>query len=687
MENLFLNILSLSLSGTIFGLVLLLIHPMTRKCFSKKWNYYIWMLLVLRLLLPVGFGINSFDLSAPVRESESVEDSGAFKTKNSGMETDENEEINKGVLQWNKGESAAADEQISPGQQKAAAGLINYRILSGSGIIWLWGMIIALGIKLINYSRLIKKIRKNSRPITDREITSVAEILAIKLEIGGKIRIYENPQISGPMTIGLFRPRIILPDTEMRKEEISLILHHEMIHIKRKDIWYKWLYQMLLCIHWFNPLLYVIGNRISVDCELSCDEQVVKQLTEQGKRIYGNILLDAAQRNLNLGKSAFSTTFTEGSKTLKERLTGIMQYQKQSGKKLFLSICLLMGLVLLSACSSFRVVTDSIISDNDEDSSDDWFWNSINGIDKSAEPYRMYDEDELVAGEDSSDVWQAYSYRGGDEKIKCSGFHLNGSDSLLIIYTDQEAEIQITSSFQMKKGKFKVVQVTPDGRVLVLNDTGEECITKVSLKEGRNVIKMVGQEANLKNLYVSYSGLNENDFLKIFYSEEEEYAENVLTEVNNGNVDKDKIEKILPYMEEEEVSRLLKAVFDQNVSLSPDELHQFFIYSDGESSGQYLVEAIENDDIKPIDEESIRKILPYLESEHIAACLMSLNKKAFNIDLLRGCMPYLDEEDAEACVLKYMELGNTLTYSDFQYLSNYLDESTTQRLEITIKTD
>ena len=71
MEKLFLNILSLSLSGAVIGGILILFHPLTRKCFSKKWNYYIWLILALRLIIPTNFGLSPFRITYPVSGADS----------------------------------------------------------------------------------------------------------------------------------------------------------------------------------------------------------------------------------------------------------------------------------------------------------------------------------------------------------------------------------------------------------------------------------------------------------------------------------------------------------------------------------------------------------------------------------------------------------------------------------------
>ncbi len=97
--------------------------------------------------------------------------------------------------------------------------------------------------------------------------------------------------------------------------QYQLILHRELIHVAKKDLLYKWIYQLLLCLHWFNPLLHCIGRQIDSDCELSCDEQILAQLTDTGRKLYGNVLLDTAEQAVNHRTNALATTFYTNKKT------------------------------------------------------------------------------------------------------------------------------------------------------------------------------------------------------------------------------------------------------------------------------------------------------------------------------------------------------------------------------------
>ena len=122
-------------------------------------------------------------------------------------------------------------------------------------------------------------------------------------------------------------------------------------------------------------------------------------------------------------------------------------------------------------------------------------------------PYGIYDDETLIAEDSESDVWRAYNYCGGENSVKVSKFAFNGSDTLWILYANRETTMEISSEFHLRDGRFKVVYVGPDQTVQTLNESGEKNTVKITLPEGRNVIKMVGQKARLEDIDIAYSGI------------------------------------------------------------------------------------------------------------------------------------------------------------------------------------
>lgn len=654
MEQLFLCVLSLSLSGALTGMLLLLMRPLTKKYFSQKWNYFIWLLVIARLLIPVQFETGSFDRTLFSGRIESVEE------QNKETETAAADKTDLKIQQQAAAISGENTRDSEPDAVSRAPVLcrITESISATPGVIagtiWLLGTALALFLKVRNYRHFSIGIRRAGEVPADRRINVLLEELTAGLSVKNKPEIRESKEISVPITLGLCKPVIMIPVEERNMADFKLVLHHELIHIKRKDLWYKWLYQILLCIHWFNPVLYLIGRKLNEDCELSCDEAVLADLTQEGKKAYGNMLINAAEKNIGFRSNVPSATFLERKEDLKTRLTGILHYKKQTGFKMLLTVCVSAGMICLSACGSVQIAPDALpfhISGGVEE----FIGRRLVTFDKKGEAWQAYDNDELLAGEDINDIEWYYSYKGGSN-IECEGMYLNGTNSNLIVYADEDAEIGVDISFDLQSGKLKLIYVAPDGTVELLDDAGDSSRQKVTLAEGRNVFKLAGQGAKVRGLNLTYTGLESRRIRNFYYGEEDEQGDILSEKVMSGDVTKEEVLDNLYYMKEESISMALAKFLERGEALSSDELLDLFIYSDEELSVKYMMQAVQK------------------------------GKTAFlTPEFLSELMPYLNDEGRTKCLLKYLEEGNTLTYSEFDEISPYLNNDTIKKIDEYLK--
>ena len=100
-------------------------------------------------------------------------------------------------------------------------------------------------------------------------------IIAEQAGIKRPIELCVNPLVSSPLVTGFFHPCIVLPGADISEKDFYYIVLHELIHYKRLDIFYKWLVQVTVCLHWFNPFAHLMGREITRACEFSCDEAVL----------------------------------------------------------------------------------------------------------------------------------------------------------------------------------------------------------------------------------------------------------------------------------------------------------------------------------------------------------------------------------------------------------------------------
>lgn len=394
------TVLSLSLSGTILILLLLWFRSLYKNRLSKRWQYYIWTIVIARLLIPFtpevslfGNMFQYYENRQVTREAEQGIPEGA--SGNYQTEKEQNSERNvlpaeadtgdkspstselmsAGADTWDNVEgsssstsglmSAGADKEginpnegygeIAAGDETGKAAENTWLLKNGDMILnylWLlWALpaLILLVRKVTAYQCFVKYVRSGSREVCGLDIlellAEVCEEMGIKRHVG----IYINGCVSSPMLAGIFRPFVVLPGTDMDKAQLYCILKHELIHCRKLDLLYKWLVQATICVHWFNPFVYLCGKEISRLCELACDEAMVREMDMEGRKRYGDTLVNALGVNTGFINNPATVTLSEGGEQLKERLGAIMSYKKRS------KLCIAVSFVLSLAVSTGAV--------------------------------------------------------------------------------------------------------------------------------------------------------------------------------------------------------------------------------------------------------------------------------------------------------------------------------------------
>ena len=306
-------LLSLSVSGTLLLLLILGLKPLYKNRFSKRWQYYIWIIVALRFLLPftpdttiVGNLFEKFDTTAITYEIPTNHNVPVVNIDNSKAKP----------IQTNMDLTADMRKPFN----------INICLF----FIWSVPALILFVRKITIYQGFIQYIKAGNTEVSDIEILNLLSDCKEKLHIKASVELYQNALITSPIMTGFFRPSIILPAKELGNRELSYIFTHELIHYRRRDLFYKWLIEIAACIHWFNPFVYMLGKEVNRTCELSCDEAVIFILGDQAKREYGDMLISFVRVGNPYKNSFASVTLTEGAEQLKERLGAIMVSKKKS---------------------------------------------------------------------------------------------------------------------------------------------------------------------------------------------------------------------------------------------------------------------------------------------------------------------------------------------------------------------
>lgn len=204
--------------------------------------------------------------------------------------------------------------------------------------VYFSGLFVTISVLLIQKYQYTKRL-KNALLIEHNET-----INTLLREINmGQILVFTNDEIASPLVCGLFAPKIYLP-TRIDFSNTDLLRHilcHETMHIRRKDNWIKAVMLVALCLHWFNPLVWIMSKYLASDLELACDEAVLRHYDkeEEIRKNYAFSLLTMAitGNRPTLLYSAFSKTEVE------RRIQSVLQYRKASSLLLLISICFVLS--------------------------------------------------------------------------------------------------------------------------------------------------------------------------------------------------------------------------------------------------------------------------------------------------------------------------------------------------------
>ncbi len=362
MAQLFLSFLIASVVGTAFALLLGLIKPVTKKHLSASWHYYIWLGVLVVMMLPVRINIPQAKIEAVIAEEKpQTEEKAPIKTE--PIDT-ENSPAHKADAQ---AESVVTNENtniVTPNAhsapvetyapQKAPVTVtvdetavtneivvdekIKKNVLNVASYAWLIGVLLFAMIKLFGYGKFIAKMKKESHKTTCDPIADYTK---------RHVNVRCSESLNSPLLFGIFKPTLILPDRELTDGQLRNILSHEMTHLKRGDILYKWFVEIVKCVHWFNPCIYWVSNRINEECEISCDLKATENMDKTAQNSYMDTILSLLTLN-SKKRVLLTTSMTGGKEALKKRFDEIVNRKPQGKIACVISPLLAFGVLLPS---------------------------------------------------------------------------------------------------------------------------------------------------------------------------------------------------------------------------------------------------------------------------------------------------------------------------------------------------
>ena len=307
------SLFQMSVAGGVLILFIVVIRALAIHRLPKTTFLALWMIAALRLLLP---------LSIPMPFKIHI-DLDVF--------SDVVQKLPSGNIGFPiPGESRHAYDTGAVVSSPATEHISTFEIL------WLVGVLLLAIYFSISYFRSMRKFRMSVPDNTPyiREWLNAHQIVR-------PIEVRSSDLISSPLTYGILHPVILLPKKLDRNDQAALqyVLTHEYVHIRRFDAITKILFAAVLCIHWFNPLvwgMYVLANR---DTELSCDAWVIRMTGVKNRSSYALMLIKMEERRN--GMSALWNHF--GKNAISERIEAIMKFKKTSIWACILALALIAG--------------------------------------------------------------------------------------------------------------------------------------------------------------------------------------------------------------------------------------------------------------------------------------------------------------------------------------------------------
>lgn len=293
-------LIEMSVSAAIMIVIALLLRRQKSKRISKTSILNVWNLILLRALLPFQIPLGELPfLKSALARVETV-----------------------------KLPAVASDVPII---ELEGTGMIQEAVTKTWGIwelltlVWVVGMVYMLICFLRRYYLQAKVLNDyDYLPVSDQFMNKMVEDSKIRR----KITIHYNQFIETPVTMGILRPKILIPIgfEKISKKDIRNIFLHELVHIRRFDVAMRIALELARCIHWFNPLIREMQKYFLIDQEMSCDEQVLKQISNKQKKSYAESLLRMGIIN---SEDTFQfPAFQEGKNILKTRIYAVVNYQK-----------------------------------------------------------------------------------------------------------------------------------------------------------------------------------------------------------------------------------------------------------------------------------------------------------------------------------------------------------------------
>lgn len=330
-----------SLMASILVGFILCIKILFRNKLTPRWQYMLWIVLMIRLLLPwspdSSYSIYSL-LSYRSSVSEVIPKNMPSTESIVNIESDRTVESNsKMVTKTSEPEVEVSLEQQTP-----------FSLYKLAMYVWLVGVFLLAVITFITNRRLYSYIKKQP-DIMDEQVATVFNRCKQSMKMKKVVSLRLAGKIASPTVFSFFRPKVLLSKKHMKvlnEQQLQHVFYHELAHIKRNDVAVNWIMYSLILLNWFNPILWYAYFCMREDQEVACDAYALTFIDKEEQIAYGHTIITLLEHYSYQVPSL--ANLSRNKRTLKRRIVMIKKFQKKSYRLSLLGVIVIVAIASLS---------------------------------------------------------------------------------------------------------------------------------------------------------------------------------------------------------------------------------------------------------------------------------------------------------------------------------------------------
>lgn len=344
MDAVFQNVWELSLFVIPVILLLAVCSDFLGKRYGARWRYLLWLVLAVRLCVPVQFslpeGMQGMRVEVPAVQTQTR---ALLQTE---TQTETIEQMQTEEMAMPTQTQPVVDRTQPPTiQMDANSSYQNPVEFLFAYPEWLWagGVVLFLAWQGWKYAEFQRMLKRSRRRVLDASVLDVYITLCREMGMKKRPQLYVCEGLPSPLCVGFFRTVVYLNSEDREEMDAWFILKHELTHCKRKDLWFQGILMLARAVHFFNPFVHWMARLAERDMELACDLAVMEDCDLQERETYSMAILRTV-KEAKIKNMQMSTAFSGGKEALQMRFENIFDMkQKKRGIALFTAAVLLIS--------------------------------------------------------------------------------------------------------------------------------------------------------------------------------------------------------------------------------------------------------------------------------------------------------------------------------------------------------